>query len=89
MAGNESNKTLNLCKLSRRERCERYFTSRYANAVLLSVNVSKEVPVSTEKWNRNEIVGGLLGRAAVTNCAAAQALLSEATYHSMLSGASE
>lgn len=33
---------------------------------------NKEVPASVEKWNRNEIVGGLLGRAAVTNCSAAQ-----------------
>lgn len=32
---------------------------RYANATLLSVNVSKEVPVSTGKLNRNEIVGDL------------------------------
>lgn len=89
MAGNESNKTLNLCKLSRRERCERYFTSRYANALLLSVNMSKEVPVSTEKWNRNEIVGGLLGRVAVTNFAVAQALFLEETYNLMLIAATE
>lgn len=48
----ESNKTLALCKLSYTERCEHYLISRYAN-------VSEEVPVSLEKWNRNEIVGGL------------------------------
>lgn len=47
---------------------------RYANAMLLSVNVSKEVPVSTEKLNRNEIVGDLSGL-DISNRAAAQALL--------------
>lgn len=49
-----------------REKCESYFTSRYANAALLSVNVSKEVLVTIEKWKRNKIVGGLSGRAAET-----------------------
>lgn len=52
--------------------------SRYANVALLSVNVSKEVPVSTENLNSNEIVGDLSGL-GVTNCAAAQALLLEET----------
>lgn len=39
--------------------------------------MSKEVPVSIKKRNRNEIVGGLLGQAAETNREAAPALLSE------------
>ncbi|KAF0037169.1 hypothetical protein F2P81_010043 [Scophthalmus maximus] len=45
-AGDESNKTLNFCRLAKqREKCESRFTRRYANVLLLSVNVSKEVPV--------------------------------------------
>lgn len=48
---------------------------RYANAELLSVNVSKETPVIIMKWKRYEIVGYLfIGQAVKTNCAAAQAL---------------